>query len=73
MKHIDNRNNHEWKVGYNYWVYDNGQKVWGTILAILEDIGCIVKWQDGTETVEGTPKPASDYWEREWCQSLTKI
>jgi hypothetical protein len=63
MKRIDNRTNYQWKVGDNYWVYDNSQKVWGTILAIHDDIGCIVKWQDDSETVEGTPEPASDWWE----------
>jgi len=55
-------NTKKWKVGDRYWIYEDGQKLWGTVVNIAENGDCIVEWDNCITTNEGKrPEPASDY------------
>jgi hypothetical protein len=51
-----------WKIGDTYWVYENGEKVYGRIVNILESGIYCVAWSNRiTTTLEKMPDPANDW------------
>jgi hypothetical protein len=51
----------KWKVGDKYWAYEDGKKLYGTIVDIDEEGRCRIEWSDKTTTLEKKPDPASDW------------
>jgi hypothetical protein len=55
----------KWKIGERYYIYDNGEKLWGTIVTIKDNGDHIVEWDCCITTNEGLfPDPASDYFRK---------